>query len=107
MDAAPGGLVMRLTDLRHKQIRGLDGERLGRVFEVHCEGGKVTALMCGPGSLLERFTAKKGGRRIPWEMVKRVEAKAIIVSPDPPEKKTSASRSRPGTPRPSGRQSKR
>lgn len=98
---------MRLTDLRHKQIRGLDGERLGRVFEVHCERGKVTALICGPGSLLERFTAKKGGRRIPWELVKRVEAKAIIVSPGQPEKKTSAPRGRRGTPRPSGRRSKR
>ena len=38
---------MRLTDLRHKQVRGLDGERLGRVFEVHCEGGSVSALMVG------------------------------------------------------------
>jgi sporulation protein YlmC with PRC-barrel domain len=101
---------MRLTDLRHKQVRGLDGERLGRVFEVHCEAGKVTALMCGPGSLLERLTARKAGRRIPWEMVKRVDAKAVIVAPDPPQKKgstASASRSRQGTRRPTARPSKR
>ena len=101
---------MRLSDLRHKQVRGLDGERLGRVFEVHCEGGTVSALMVGPGSLIERLTARKGGRRVPWDLVKRVEAKAIIVSPDPPQRKPAkpnATRSRKGTPRPSGQRSKR
>ena len=100
---------MRLTDLRHKLVRGLDGERLGRVFEVHCERGRVTALMVGPGSLLERFTAKKAGRRVPWEMVKRIETDAIIVSPDPPEHgpRKSESRSRQGTRRPSGPRSRR
>ena len=101
---------MRLTDLRHKQVRGLDGERLGRVFEVHSEGGTVSALMIGPGSLIERLTARKGGRRVPWDLVKRVQAKAIIVSPDPPQRKSAkpnATRSRKGTPRPSGQRSKR
>lgn len=100
---------MRLTDLRHKVVCGLDGERLGRVFEVHSEGGSVTALMVGPGGFLERLTAKKGGRRIPWEMVKRIETEAIIVSPDPPPRvpKKSVSRSRQGTRRPSGRPSRR
>jgi sporulation protein YlmC with PRC-barrel domain len=100
---------MRLTDLRHKQVRALDGERLGRVFEVHCEGGTVSALMIGPGGILERLTARKAGRRIPWEMVKRIEADAIIVSSDPPARvpKKSASRSRQGTRRPSARPSKR
>jgi sporulation protein YlmC with PRC-barrel domain len=73
---------MRLTDLRHKKVRSLNGEQLGRVFEVHCDKGRVTALMIGGGSLYERFTARKGGRRIPWELVKRVQAKTIIVSPD-------------------------
>lgn len=102
---------MRLTDLRHKEVRRLDGERLGRVFEVHCEGGTVTALMVGPGSLIERLTAKKGGRRIPWELVKRVDAKAIIVSPDPPRRKPASkkteARTRRGTPPSNGKQSKR
>jgi sporulation protein YlmC with PRC-barrel domain len=101
---------MRLTDLRHKQVRGLDGERLGRVFEVHCEGGSVSALMVGPGSFLERLTAKKGGRRIPWEMVKRVQADAIIVSPDPPQRKPSkrsAAQNRQGIRRPIVPRSKR
>jgi sporulation protein YlmC with PRC-barrel domain len=105
---------MRLSDLRDKQVRGLDGERLGRVHEVHCEKGSVTALMIGPASFLERLTARKAGRRIPWEMVKRVDSKAITVTPDPPQRKpagkprsTNASRSRQGTRRPSGRPSAR
>jgi sporulation protein YlmC with PRC-barrel domain len=96
---------MRLTDLRHKEVRTLDGERLGRVFEVHCEAGTVTGLMVGPGSLLERFTAKRGGKRIPWQRVKRIDAKAIVVAPAAPTKR--ASRSRRGTQPPSGQRSKR
>ena len=100
---------MRLTDLRHKQVCGLDGEALGRVFDVHCEGGIVTALMIGPGSILERLTAKTAGRRIPWEMVKRIEPEVIMVSPDPPQRvsRKGDSRSRQGTRRPSERPSKR
>jgi sporulation protein YlmC with PRC-barrel domain len=96
---------MRLTDVRHKEVRTLDGDRLGRVFEVHCEGGTVTALMVGPGSLWERFTGKRGGQRIAWERVKRIDAKAIVVAPAAPNKP--ASRSRQGTRRPSGQRSKR
>jgi sporulation protein YlmC with PRC-barrel domain len=101
---------MRLTDLRDKIIRTLDGEKLGRVHEVHCEKGRITALICGPGSLLERLTARKHGRRIPWECVRRVDATQVVVTPDPPQrivKKTSAARSRQGTRRPSAPRSKR
>ncbi len=106
---------MRLTDLRDKTVVTLDGERLGRVHEVHCDGGRVTALMTGPGSFIERLTARKKGRRIPWDCVVRIEARQVVVTPDPPQRKstakssktTSASRSRQGTRRPNGRQSKR
>jgi sporulation protein YlmC with PRC-barrel domain len=98
---------MRLSDLRDKKVRSLDGETLGRVHEVHCEAGNVTALMCGAPSLIERWTTWTEGRRIPWEAVMRVETDAIVVSTDPPRKKPSASRSRQGTRRPSGPRSKR
>ena len=97
---------MLLSDLRDKKVRSLDGESLGRVHEVHCEKGRVTALMCGPASFLERLTARKKGRRIPWECVKRVQPNEIVVTPDPPRRIT-ASRSRQGTRRPSAPQSKR
>jgi sporulation protein YlmC with PRC-barrel domain len=71
---------MRLSDLRDKTVRSLDGETLGRVHEVHCEGGRITVLMCGAGSLIERWTARKKGRRIPWEAVKRLERDAVVVA---------------------------
>ena len=100
---------MRLSDLRDKKITSLDGERLGRVHEVHCEKGRVVALMCGPGSFIERWTARREGRRIPWECVRKVEADKIVVTPDPPQRKpkASASRTRQGTRRTSASRSKR
>jgi sporulation protein YlmC with PRC-barrel domain len=102
---------MRLTDLRNKKVVTLDGEKLGRIHEVHCDNMRITALMSGPGSFVERLTAKKKGRRIPWECVVRVEPKQIVVTPDPPQRKSpgkpSASRTRKGTRRTSGPRSKR
>ena len=34
--------------------------------------GRIVALMSGPGSLIERLTARTEGRRIPWECVDRI-----------------------------------
>jgi sporulation protein YlmC with PRC-barrel domain len=73
---------MRLTDLRDKPVRNLDGKRLGTVHEVHCEKGVVTAVMIGPGSFIERLTARPHGGRVPWECVRKVEADRIIVATD-------------------------
>ena len=100
---------MRLSDLRDARIKSLDGKTLGRVHEVHCDGGRVVALTCGPGSLIERLTARKHGRRIPWECVRRVEQGKVVVTPDPPGRrsKAGASRSPQGTRRPSAPRSKR
>jgi sporulation protein YlmC with PRC-barrel domain len=101
---------MRLSELRNIKVKTLDGELLGRVHEVHVENGRIAALTCGPGSFIESLTARKHGRRIPWECVKRVEAKQVVVIPEPPQrivKKSTATRSRQGTRRPSGRPSKR
>jgi sporulation protein YlmC with PRC-barrel domain len=103
---------MRLSDLRDSKVKTLDGETLGRVHEVHVENGRVVALMCGPGSFIERLTARSEGRRIPWECVNRVEERAVIVVPDPPQrkpvaKKPSGSRTQRRTRQPSGRRSKR
>jgi sporulation protein YlmC with PRC-barrel domain len=84
LDSAPRCAV---TDLRDKEVRTLDGERLGRVHEVHCERGMVTALMVGPGSFVERLTARKKGRRIPWECVRKIDRRQVLVTPDPPRRK--------------------
>jgi sporulation protein YlmC with PRC-barrel domain len=100
---------MRLSELRDAKVKTLDGETLGRVHEVHVEKGIVVAFTCGPASLVERLTAKNHGRRIPWECVRRIGRKEIVVIPDPPQRivKPTASRTRQGTRRPSGQRSKR
>ena len=101
---------MRLSDIRDAKIKTLDGKKLGHVHEVHCDNGRIVALMCGPGSIIERLTAKKQGRRIAWECVRRVAPGEVVVAPDTPEPKSSgkssAARTRQGTRRPSGRRSK-
>lgn len=98
---------MRLSDLSDAKVKSLDGDVLGRVHEVHCDGGRIVALTCGPGSFIERLTAKKHGRRIPWEFVRRVSHKEVLVTPDPPQRKSSGSRTRRRTPQSSGRRSGR
>ena len=104
-----GSALMRLSEIRDRKIRSLDGESLGRVHEVHCERGKIIALVAGPGSFVERWTGKWHGRRSPWECVVKVEREAIIVTPDPPQRKpkTSAARTPRGTRRPTAPRSKR
>ena len=96
---------MRLSDLRDRPIRNLDGKSVGRVHEVHCEGGKVVALTCGPGSYLESMTGRGSGRLVAWELVSKVDAKGVWIAP--PKEKATASRSRRGTRQPSARRSKR
>jgi sporulation protein YlmC with PRC-barrel domain len=103
MDSAGGCTVTRLSDLLNTSVRLLDGEIVGRVHEVHCDGGRVTAFMCGPGSFIERLTAKRHGRRVSWDRVIRLERKQIVVS----DEKSSAARSRQGTRRASAQRSKR
>jgi sporulation protein YlmC with PRC-barrel domain len=78
---------MRLSELRGKQVRSPDGASLGRIHEVHCDGGRVVALMCGPASLIERWTAKSRGRRVSWEEVVRTERGAVIVAKAEAEKR--------------------
>ena len=85
---------MRLSDLQDKKVKTLDGDTLGRVHEVHCDKGVVTALTCGPGSFIERLTARQHGRRIAWECVRKVDRHQIVVTPDPPKRKPTGSRSR-------------
>jgi sporulation protein YlmC with PRC-barrel domain len=72
--------VIRLSELRGKTVRSLDGKTLGRVHEVHADGGRVVAIMCGAGGLIERWTSRAAGRRVPWDMVKRIDRDAIVVA---------------------------
>jgi sporulation protein YlmC with PRC-barrel domain len=109
MDPAKGGVLMRLSELQDAKVKTLDGEFLGRVHEVHVDTGRVVALTAGPGSFIERLTAKKHGRQIPWKCVRKIGPGEVVVVPDPPQRivKSSASRSRRGTRRPSAPRSRR
>jgi sporulation protein YlmC with PRC-barrel domain len=100
---------MRLSDLRDKKVFDESGKALGRVHEVHCDGGRVTALKTGPGGLIERLTDKSEGRRIAWESVVSVGPKRIVVACDGAAKKKPASgpRTPPRTRRPSAPRSGR
>ena len=71
---------MRLSELRDQKVKTLDGKTLGRVHEVHCDGGKVVALMCGPGGFIERWTGRSKGRRIAWSDVRRIDRDAVVVA---------------------------
>jgi sporulation protein YlmC with PRC-barrel domain len=94
---------MRLSDLRNKPVVDEDGRTLGRVHEVHCEGGRVTALKIGPGGLIERLTAKSEGGRIAWECVISISDRQIRVG----VKRSTGSRTRRRTRPASGRRSTR
>ncbi|MFL6737118.1 MAG: PRC-barrel domain-containing protein [Sphingomonas sp.] len=101
---------MRLSGLWDAKVRTLDGEILGRVHEVHAEGGRIVALTCGAGSLVERLTARSHGRRIPWECVRRIARKEVVVTSDPPRrmsKPKSGPRTQRRTPPATGRRSAR
>jgi len=98
---------MRLSELRNARVRTLDGDTLGHVHEVHCDGGRIVALMCGPGSFIERLTARTKGRRIPWEEVCKVEPGQVTIAPDVAKRKPSGPRTRRRTQQPSARRSKR
>lgn len=77
---------MRLSDLRGKRV-SQGGKSLGRVHEVHCKDGKVVALMCGPASLIERWTGKSSRRRVAWSKVVRMGRDEIVVAGDGPGKR--------------------
>ena len=79
--------MTRLSELQDAKVVTLDGVTLGRVHEVHCEGGQVVAIICGPGSFIERLTARRRGRPIPWDCVRKMSNGEIIVTPKPPKRK--------------------
>ena len=71
---------MRLSDLQDKRVRDASGKGLGRVHEVHVDGGRIVALVIGPGGLIERMTARSAGRKVSWEAVSRVSHSEIVLS---------------------------
>ena len=71
--------MIRSADLQGAVVRREDGQRIGRVSEVHVRDGKVTLLTVGAGGVLERFTASRRGRRVRWDQVQRITGREIVV----------------------------
>jgi sporulation protein YlmC with PRC-barrel domain len=72
--------MIRAADLQGKKVRSEDGQRLGRVDEIHVKDGAVTMLVCGGRGFLQRFRASRGGVRVRWEDVRRLTGKEIVVA---------------------------
>jgi sporulation protein YlmC with PRC-barrel domain len=71
--------VMRLGELYDAKVRSAAGKRLGRVHEIIVEDGQVTKLGVGAANILERLFARRHGRHIAWEKVKKIEGGTIVV----------------------------
>ena len=48
-------------------------------FAVIVEGGQVKEIGVGAANFLERLAARRHGRHIAWDKVKKIEAGTIIV----------------------------
>ena len=70
---------MRLGDLYDAHVRTAGGEHLGKVHEVIVEGGEVKEIGVGAANFLERLAARRHGRHIAWEKVKKIEHGKIVV----------------------------
>ena len=72
--------MIRLSTLRDARIVTEDGQKLGRVHEIRAADGRITGLDYGPGGFLERLTNRNSGGRIPWENVRKMDGKRIVVA---------------------------
>lgn len=70
---------MLLSDLYGARVCRRDGRPEGRIREILCTGGQVTHLGLGAGTLVERLTGGRRGRRIPWSAVVARKGDSIIV----------------------------
>lgn len=71
--------MLTTSDLQGKRVRRESGEALGRVFEIHARDGRVEALVCGVGGMLQRLSNDRSGRRVAWDTVVRVTPTEIVV----------------------------
>jgi sporulation protein YlmC with PRC-barrel domain len=87
-------ILMRLSELLHREVRTESGRKLGHVHDVRAEarGDRllVTGVIVGRHALLEHFgLGLSGGRRgakmrttsnlIPWSSVVRLTSGAVVV----------------------------
>lgn len=76
-------MVIRAAELYGRKVRGQDGKVLGKVHEIHADGGQVRYLTVGAGGLLQRLTASHRGRRIDWEAIVAIDRQGLLVGDRP------------------------
>jgi sporulation protein YlmC with PRC-barrel domain len=80
----------KITQLLFCEVVSQDGERLGRLFDVRCEGEpehgdthegrEASELIYGARGWLELLGLRKmAGKRIAWRAVKRIEEGKIVI----------------------------
>jgi sporulation protein YlmC with PRC-barrel domain len=80
----------KITQLLFCEVVSKDGERLGRVFDVRCEGEPehgdthkertASELIYGESGWLELIGFRKtAGKRVAWSAVKKIEQGKIVI----------------------------
>jgi sporulation protein YlmC with PRC-barrel domain len=75
--------MMTLSQLVRKRVRRENGEVLGRVHEVHADGGRVVTLTCGARGALQRLAYSRKGHRVAVADIVRITAEEIVVADAP------------------------
>ena len=74
--------MVRLSDLRDRDVINLDGRRLGVIsdLDLDLENGKIKAIVLpGSGGFMSMFSGRKNDLIIPWEQVRKIGIDAILV----------------------------
>jgi sporulation protein YlmC with PRC-barrel domain len=72
------------------RVRTEDGRALGHVFDLRCKTGPgkaptVTAIVYGERGLLERLGLRHARPTfVPWERVRSIEGRVVVVADDAP-----------------------
>jgi hypothetical protein len=80
----------KITELLFCEVVSQEGERLGRLFDVRCEGEPehgvaheervASELIYGKRGLLELLGFKKVSvKRVAWSAVKRIEQRKVVI----------------------------
>ena len=80
--------MLTSSDLYGAKVRDPDGRIIGRVHEIHIRDGDVRSLTVGAKGLLQRFTASRMGKRIPWDAVSSIDGGVVVLSRVPKSRRS-------------------
>lgn len=71
---------MRLSDLQHKDIVDLNGNRLGNIIDVKLDtDGKMVSLIIEPKKNMFRISSKGLESEITWDKIEKIGEDVILV----------------------------